>query len=68
MNSAYSNPKKPRSLKELINEPDGVAQLTDNFIEDSGVAPITACGTRWIAKKAKIKADIFGYVSRRGDY
>lgn len=69
--------------------------LTGNFIEKDGVAPITAFGTRWVGhlvkvlqraikrlgiylqdledfgkkgKKAKIKLEVFGYVSRLQDY
>ena len=49
------NRKKARSLKELIDEPDGVVELTNNFIEGDGVALNRACGTRWIAKKSKNK-------------
>ena len=40
--------KKLRSLKELISELDGLLDLNDNPIGDDGVAPIKACGTRWI--------------------
>ena len=45
--------KKLRSLKELIDEIDGLVDLTDNFVEDDGVAPIQACGTRWIGHLKK---------------
>ena len=37
-----------QSLKELISELDGLLDLNDNHIGDDGVAPIKACGTRWI--------------------
>ena len=40
--------KKLQSLKELISELDGLLDLNDNPIGDDGVAPIKACGTRWI--------------------
>ena len=40
--------KKLRSLKELISELDGLSDLNDNTIGDDGVAPIKACGTKWI--------------------
>ena len=33
--------KKLRSLKKLIDEFDGLVDLTVSFIEDDGVAPIT---------------------------
>ena len=36
--------KKLRSLKELIDELDSLVDLTGNFIEDNGMAPIIACG------------------------
>ena len=46
--------KKLRSLKKLINVLDGLVDLTDNCIEDNGVAPITAYGTRsdWASRKS----------------
>ena len=36
--------KKPRPLKELMNELDGLVYLTDDFIEDNYAAPIKSCG------------------------
>ena len=35
--------KKLRSLKELVDELDGLVNLTDKLIEDNNVAPIRAC-------------------------
>ena len=39
--------KKVRSLKELIDEFDGLMDLTDNFIAYDCVAPIRVYRTRW---------------------
>ena len=45
--------KKLRSLKELMDELNGLVDLTDNFTEDNGVAPIRPCGTKWIRHLVK---------------
>ena len=45
--------KKLRSLKKLINVLDGLVDLTDNCVEDNGVAPITAYGIRSIGHLVK---------------
>lgn len=45
--------KKLRSLKELMDELNGLVDLTDNFTEDNGVAPIKASGTKWIRHLVK---------------
>ena len=45
--------KKLRSSKKLIGELDRFVDLTDNFIEDDGVAPIVTHGTRWIGYLVK---------------
>ena len=39
---------KLRSLNQLVKDLDGLVDLVDNPTEDNGVAPIKACGTRWI--------------------
>ena len=36
-------------FKNLIDKLDGLVNLTDNILEDDGVAPIRARGTKWIA-------------------
>ena len=40
--------KKLRSLEELIKDLEGLIALQDSCIEDEGIAPMKACGTRWI--------------------
>ena len=40
--------KKLRSLEELIKDLEGQIALQDSCIEDEGIAPMKACGTRWI--------------------
>ena len=45
--------KKLSSLKQLIDELDDLVDLTENFIEDDGAAPMKACGTRWIEHLVK---------------
>ena len=40
-------------LKELIDELDDLAYLTDDFVEDDDVAPIKVCVTRWIGHLVK---------------
>ena len=42
------SPKKLRSLKQLVEDLDGLVDLVNNATEDDGVVPIKACGTRWI--------------------
>ena len=40
--------KKLRSLEELIKDLEGLIALQDSCIEDEGILPMKACGTRWI--------------------
>ena len=50
----YNNsPNKLRSLQELTVELEGSSELDDNYIEDGGITPLKACGTRWIGHLVK---------------
>ena len=40
--------KNLRSLEDLITELGGLIERHDSYIEDQVVAPMKACGTRWI--------------------
>ena len=40
--------KKLRSLEDLFTELEGLIELHDSYSEGQGVAPMKACGTRWI--------------------
>ena len=45
--------KKLSPLKELVDQLDGLVNLTDNCIEDDGMAPIKGCGARQIGHLVK---------------